>query len=283
MRTRAARRGRRTASRRGSRGGPRGRGRRCRAPARASPPRGRAPPPGPGGARASEPPGWSHPFARRSVSRTDQPRAAASRARLRRASLPCTWRIARPWPSLSSPEASSSSTSSGRSSRRMRLEIAERLRPRRRASSSFESPRSSTSAAHARASSTGLRSSRATFSISAVCSRSRLVLVADRSPGRSAGRPRGPPASGARRRSARSGRRAAGRTISGWTIPASAIEAARLVIDAGSKRRPRLLRVRPDQLEREIAELGLASAPVSGRIAARPRPIPLLRQPSTST
>ena len=54
----------------------------------------------------------------------------------------------------------------------MRFEIAERLRPSRRASSSFESPRSSTSAAHARASSTGLRSSRATFSISAVCSRS---------------------------------------------------------------------------------------------------------------
>ena len=42
-------------------------------------------------------------FARRSVSRTDQPRAAASRASARRASLPGAWRIARPWPSLSSP------------------------------------------------------------------------------------------------------------------------------------------------------------------------------------
>ena len=37
---------------------------------------------------------------------------------------PRAWRIARPWPSLSSPAASSSSTSSGRSSRRTRFEIA---------------------------------------------------------------------------------------------------------------------------------------------------------------
>ena len=71
-------------------------------------------------------------FARRSVSRTDQPPATASRASRRRTSLPFACRIARPWPSLSSPSASSSSTSSGRSSSRIRFEIAGRVRPRRR-------------------------------------------------------------------------------------------------------------------------------------------------------
>ena len=71
-------------------------------------------------------------FARRSVSRTDQPPATASRARRRRTSLPLAIRIARPWPSLSSPRASRSSASSGRSSSRIRFEIAGRVRPRRR-------------------------------------------------------------------------------------------------------------------------------------------------------
>ena len=93
----------------------------------------------------------------------------------------CRWAPsrARPWPSLSSPDSSSSSVSSGSSSRRIRLETAGRLRPTRRASSSLERPSSSTRAAQARASSTGLRSSRTMFSISAACSRSASLGVAD--------------------------------------------------------------------------------------------------------
>ena len=81
-------------------------------------------------------------------------------------------RIARPWPSLSSPASSIASASSGSSSRRIRLEIAGRLRPTRRARSSLESFRSVIRASQARASSTGFRSSRTMFSISAACSRS---------------------------------------------------------------------------------------------------------------
>ena len=112
-------------------------------------------------------------LARRSVSRTDQPRAAASRASARRASLPGAWRIARPWPSLSSPCGEQVEHLVGQ------VEEADQVRDRRAAAAEpprqlllAESPRSSTSAAQARASSTGLRSSRAMFSISAVCRRS---------------------------------------------------------------------------------------------------------------
>ena len=138
-------------------------------------------------------------FARRSVSRTDQPAATASRARRRRTSLPLAIRIARPCPSLSAPSESSSSTSSGRSRSRIRFEIAGRVRPRRPASSSFESPSSSTSVAQARASSTGFRSSRATFSISAVCIRcaassSRTIAGTVSSPASRAARQRRSPA-----------------------------------------------------------------------------------------
>ena len=97
-------------------------------------------------ARRPAPASASAPSAvRRSVSRTDQPSAAACLASRARRSWSASWRIARPWPSLSSPRSSRASAGSGRSSRRIRLEIAARLRPTRRASSSLEIPRSSTS------------------------------------------------------------------------------------------------------------------------------------------
>ena len=70
-------------------------------------------------------------------SRAARSRAPTSRRRPRRGRAgggrrcPSRCRIARPWPSLSSPSESSSSTSSGRSSRRIRFEIAGRVRPRR--------------------------------------------------------------------------------------------------------------------------------------------------------
>ena len=80
--------------------------------------------------RASASPRRAWPGAR-SRAPTSRRRPRRGRAR-RRTSLPFAIRIARPWPSLSSPSASSSSTSSGRSSRRIRFEIAGRVRPRRR-------------------------------------------------------------------------------------------------------------------------------------------------------
>ena len=111
-----------------------------------------------------------------------------------------------PVASVSSPSERRSRTSSGRSSSRIRFEIAGRARPERRASSSLERPRSSTSAAQARASSTGFRSSRTTFSISAVCRR-----CGSSSSRSSAGTVSRPASRAARQRrswrSARSGRR----------------------------------------------------------------------------
>ena len=152
------------------------------------------------------------PFARRSVSRTDQPFEAASSASAARVSAPFACRIARPWPSLRSPLSSSSRAASGRSRMRTRLEIATRLRPSRRPSSSLVRPRSSTSAAQARASSTGFRSSRATFSISAVCIRvasssSRMRAGTTSTPASRAARQRRSPAISSKRPSA------SGRTI----------------------------------------------------------------------
>ncbi len=68
-------------------------------------------------------------FARFSVSRTDQPELAASRASCLRSSAVFAIRIARPWPSLRAPASRSSSASSGRSRIRIRFESAARLRP----------------------------------------------------------------------------------------------------------------------------------------------------------
>ena len=88
-----------------------------------------------------------------------------------------------------------SSASSGRSSRRSRFETATRLRPTRRPTSSRVSPSSSTRAAQARASSTGLRSSRAMFSIERELERLRVVARADeRGDLLEPGEPRGAPA-----------------------------------------------------------------------------------------
>ena len=87
-------------------------------------------------------------------------------------------RSARPWPSVRRPETSMSITSSGRSRRRRRFETATRERPTRLPTSSRVRPNSSTSSEQARASSTGFRSSRAMFSITAISRHSRSSWVA---------------------------------------------------------------------------------------------------------
>ena len=110
---------------------PRARRRRRRAP----PPRRDRPAPASAWLLAGQP---AEPCSR-SRGPTSPPRTA-SRARRRRTSLPLAPSRARPWPSLSSPDSSSSSVSSGSSSRRIRLETAGRLRPTRRASSSLVRP-----------------------------------------------------------------------------------------------------------------------------------------------
>ena len=98
-------------------------------------------------------------------------------------------------PRVSCPRSSIPSTSSGRSSRRMRFETDGFERPTRSATSPSASPNSSISTAYARASSTGVSCSRATFSIRP--SRSVSRSSASRTTaghGRAAGLARGAPA-----------------------------------------------------------------------------------------
>ena len=159
------------------------------------------------------------------------------------------------------------------SSRRIRFEIATRLRPTRRPTSSLVSPRSSTSIAQARASSTGFRSSRAMFSAAR---------------GRAAPSPRsgGPPPGSARAR--RAARRAAGarRRRARSAPPGQRPHDDRLEHAA---RADRLGELGERLARRSSAAAGAGSGrsgragsragPSSslaprGRIAARPRPMP---------
>ena len=186
-------------ARRGSRGAPPAPGPRCRAPARAPPRPARAPPSGPGGD---------------DLRRSGSPRRASRGARSR---APTSRRRPRRGRGGGGRRCPSRSGSRGRGPRSARPRRAGRA-PRRAgraggsgsrsrggcgrgapASSSFESPSSSTSAAQARASSTGFRSSRATFSISAVCIRcgsssSRTIAGTVSSPASRAARQRRSPA-----------------------------------------------------------------------------------------
>ena len=149
-------------------------------------------------------------FARRSVSRTDQPRAAASRASARRASLPRAWRIARPWPSLSSPCGEQVEHLVGQ------VEEADQVRDRRAAAA--QPPRqlllAETQILDQRRAGARLVDRVEVLARHVLDQRGLQALRPrprrGRSPAPSAGRPPAPPASGARRRSARSGRRAAG-------------------------------------------------------------------------
>ena len=218
--------------------------------------------------------GPSRPRGRGARSRAPTRRRRGRRARARRR---VAWSLqsssARPWPSLSSPLSISSSASSGSSSRRIRFEIATRLRPTRRPTSSLVSPRSSTSIAHARASSTALRSSRAMFSASARSSRSQSS--ASRTIAGIAlelGDPGGAqPALAGHQLVAR--RRRSGRTTIGWSTPRARIDSASSASACLVEVAARLARVRLDQVDGDLAQALLVLL-ARGRIAARPRPMP---------
>ena len=204
----------------------------------------------------------------------DRPAARRGLAGERAARLVArAWRIARPWPSLSSPAASRSSTSSGRSRRRIRFEIdgaAAAQPPRqlllaepqildqRRAGARLVD-RVEVLARH-------VLDQRRLQAL-------RLALVADdRGHRLQAGLPRRPPAA-----------------LAGDQLVATVAQRAddQRLDDArvgqrrgqrldrvGAEARSRLARVATDRLHRQLAQLGLARSGASGRMAARPLPIP---------
>ena len=174
------------------------------------PRRARAPPFDPGAGRPSPSALPPHCGARRSVSRTDQPAATASRASRRRTSLPFAIRIARPWPSLSSPSDEQLQHVVGQ------VEQPDQVRDRRAGASEAAGElllREPELLDQRRA---GARLvDRVEVLAGDVLDQRRLhpprgVLVADHRRHRLRAQPRARRASGARRRSARSGRPAAG-------------------------------------------------------------------------
>ena len=176
---------------------------------------------------ASRPLGGAHreALARRSASRA----GAARRGRAPRAPRGHGPRSARCRPTIAS-------TSSGSSSRRMRFETVGFDRPTRSATSPSESPNSSISTAYARASSIGREVFARDVLDEAEQERVAVVRFAHDCRHASRARLRVRRASGARRRSARSRPRAAGRTTTGWIRPCALIDSARPLPASPSKR-----------------------------------------------
>ena len=237
-RTRAARRGRRSGARRGCRGAPSAPARRCRAPARAPPRRARAPPPDRGGGRPCALRGRLAPAWRGARSRAPtSPRGdrVAGEAAADVVALGAC-RIARPWPSLSSPVGEQLEHVVGQ------VEQPDQVRDRGPAAA--EPPRElllrEPELLDQRRAGARLVD-RVEVLAGHVLDQRRLqplglVLVADDRRAPSRGRPPGPRASGARRRSARSGRRrAGGRSAAGPLRPRRSTRRG-VEIDSGSKR-----------------------------------------------
>ena len=148
--------------------------------------------------------------ARSSVWRTDQPLAAASRASRRRASWSGAMSSARPWPSDSEPSSSSISARSGRSSRRSEV----RHRDTRAADTSADLVTGEPELLDQRCAGARLLERVEVLARHVLdqreLERGRVVVRADHRRDASPARRSAPHASGARRRSARRSRRAAG-------------------------------------------------------------------------
>src|SRR3954469_22445988 len=155
---------------------------------------------------------------------------------------------------------------------RIRFETATRLRPTLRPTSSLVRPRSSTSVAHARASSIAFRSCRAMFSIKASSRRSlssvsRTIAGTWPSPAITAARSRRSPAISSKLPPER------GRTTTGCRMPRALTDSERASRASSSNSRRGWLGLG------RISSLAISLRPDSSRalverIAARPRPIP---------
>ena len=184
-------------------------------------------------------------------------RATASRASRRRTSLPFAIRIARPWPSLSSPSREQLEHVVGQ------VEQPDQVRDRRAGAAEAAGElllRQPELLDQGRA---GARLvDRVQVLAGDVLDQRRLHPPARRprrgpSPGRRRARPRARRASGARRRSARSGRRAAGgRSAAGSRRPRRSTRPAPR--SSRGRSAPRLVGVGPDQIDRHLAVGGLA-------------------------